>query len=197
VVCMSAKRGPEPRIPDCHPDRKHKAKGFCASCYNATLQPRPGSGDGLVGVPKVARIPDCHPDRKHCAKGLCASCYQMSWMKAHPEADTGNVWLANRPEARKAHNRKGHLWHKHRTLVEQYTEAWHRQEGCCANPRCRAWFPLEMDDYRKGLHVYHDHKTGLFRGLLCPPCNVSLGIALENQERLLGLVEYLAGFTAA
>lgn len=23
-----------PRIPDCHPDRPHRAKGLCASCYN-------------------------------------------------------------------------------------------------------------------------------------------------------------------
>lgn len=138
---------------------------------------------------------ECHPDRKHAAKGLCASCYQMDWQKAHPEADSGNTWLKNRPKLHKEMNRKYHLWHKHRTRVEQYVSAWHRQEGKCANLRCQAWYPLEMDDHRKGLHVDHDHRTGEFRGLLCGPCNVALGISQEDPGRLLGLAEYLASFT--
>lgn len=139
----------------------------------------------------MTRMADCHPARKHHAKGLCASCYQMSWQAAHPEADTGNTWLRNRPEDLKAKNRRYHLWHKHRTRVEQYVEAWHRQEGKCANPRCGNAYPLEMDDHRKGLHVDHDHRTGKFRGLLCPGCNVAVGMIADNPERLLGLVEYL------
>jgi hypothetical protein len=118
----------------------------------------------------------------------------MAWMAEHPDADTGNNWLRNRPEVQKAQNRKYHLWHKHQTRVEQYIEAWHQQEGRCANPRCRAWFPLEMDDHRKGLHVDHDHKTDTFRGLLCPGCNVSVAMVDDNIERLLGLVEYLRSF---
>lgn len=187
MVCMS---GPKPRIPDCHPDRKHGAHGLCVQCYRAQW-----ARENRVPKPRETRMADCHPDRKHMAKGLCASCYQVSWQKAHPEADTGNNWLRNRPEAKKKHLRKGHMWHKHRTRVEQYEEAWYRQGGKCANPRCDVTYPLEMDDYRKGLHVDHDHKTGQFRGLLCPGCNIALGMAGENAERLIGLVEYLKGFS--
>lgn len=181
--------GPKPRIPDCHPDRKHKANGLCGACYVAA---RRAEGKNIyVSPPREVRMADCHPDRKHRAKGLCGSCYQVAWMKAHPEADTGNTWLRNRPENLKAKNRKYHLWHKHRTRVEQYVEAWHEQQGKCANPRCGAYYPLEMDDHRKGLHVDHDHQTGQFRGLLCPGCNVAVGMIADNPERLIGLVEYL------
>src|SRR5271166_3895057 len=107
----------------------------------------------------TARIPDCHPDRKHRAKGLCGSCYSMKWQKEHPEADSGTNWLRNRPEILKEKNRKYHLAHKHRTSVELYTAMWHQQNGKCANQRCQAFYPLVVEDYRKGLHVDHDHAT--------------------------------------
>jgi hypothetical protein len=179
--------GPKARIPDCHPDRKHFGNGLCASCYQMAWR----KAHAEPKLPRQPRMADCHPDRKHRAKGMCESCYQMAWMKAHPEADTGNTWLRNRPELHKQMNRRYHLWHKHRTRVEQYVEAWHRQDGICANPRCDRWYPLELDDHRKGLHVDHDHATGEFRALLCPGCNVAIAMAADNPVRLVGLVEYL------
>lgn len=30
-------RGRKAKVPTCHPDRKHEAKGLCASCYAVTL----------------------------------------------------------------------------------------------------------------------------------------------------------------
>lgn len=41
------------------------------------------------------------------------------------------------------------------------------------------------------LHIDHDHETGLVRGILCSPCNTSLGLLKESKERLLALVSYL------
>lgn len=158
-------------------------------------QRRAEGKDSYTPHPRQERKAECHPDRKHRASGLCASCYAMAWQKAHPEADTGNNWLKARPAIQKTLNRKYHLMHKHGTRIEQYVEAWHRQEGKCANPRCGAAYPLELDDHRKGLHVDHNHATGFFRGLLCPGCNVALGMIGEDVERLLGLVEYLTSFT--
>lgn len=54
-----------------------------------------------------------------------------------------------------------------------------RCAGCAA--------PIDMDDR----HIDHDHETGALRGLLCPPCNLTIGVARENIERLLGLAQYL------
>jgi len=43
----------------------------------------------------------------------------------------------------------------------------------------------------KKIHVDHDHETGKVRGLLCPRCNIAVGI-FENNKNLIGnIVDYL------
>lgn len=42
-----------------------------------------------------------------------------------------------------------------------------------------------------GWHVDHNHATKKVRGLLCKPCNLTLGNCLEDVARLKALVEYL------
>lgn len=37
----------------------------------------------------------------------------------------------------------------------------------------------------------HNHETGAFRGWLCHKCNVILGMAEDNPEILMKLIEYL------
>lgn len=41
------------------------------------------------------------------------------------------------------------------------------------------------------LAIDHCHKTGVIRGLLCSPCNTSIGHAKDNPERLRALADYL------
>jgi len=43
----------------------------------------------------------------------------------------------------------------------------------------------------KALSADHDHVTGEFRGILCSPCNTSLGLLQESPERILGLHLYI------
>lgn len=40
-------------------------------------------------------------------------------------------------------------------------------------------------------HVDHCHKTGRFRGLLCRPCNTSLGHFSDDVEKLQRAIDYL------
>lgn len=44
-------------------------------------------------------------------------------------------------------------------------------------------------------HVDHDHITGDVRGVLCQPCNTSLGLLKDDRDRLHGLILYLDRYT--
>jgi hypothetical protein len=56
------------------------------------------------------------------------------------------------------------------------------QNDCCA--MCKR----HKSNFKKGLHVDHDHKTGAVRELLCMTCNTDLA-SVEN--RLEEMTKYL------
>ncbi len=43
------------------------------------------------------------------------------------------------------------------------------------------------------LEMDHCHTTGKFRGWLCKPCNITLGMINDSPERLRKLIDYLEG----
>lgn len=43
----------------------------------------------------------------------------------------------------------------------------------------------------KCMGVDHDHTSGQVRGLLCSNCNTAIGLVKENEETLLGIIDYL------
>ena len=43
----------------------------------------------------------------------------------------------------------------------------------------------------KSLHIDHDHKTKIVRGLLCHGCNTALGLMKDNINILLEAIKYL------
>jgi hypothetical protein len=74
---------------------------------------------------------------------------------------------------------------------EDYTARLEKQGGLCAI--CRKADPLGNGrSEHMPLVVDHDHATGKVRGLLCHPCNVSLG-AIERPGFLAAATEYLDG----
>lgn len=64
------------------------------------------------------------------------------------------------------------------TTLAQYNIIYAYQDGRCA--MCKR----PSTDFKNGLALDHDHKTGLVRGLLCHMCNRMLG-KFRDQDELL------------
>lgn len=76
-----------------------------------------------------------------------------------------------------------HIYGVDDTVLQTY---WDQQNGKCKNKGCTVTFTTLSDAC-----VDHNHETGAVRGLLCGGCNKALGLARENPDVLLGLIEYL------
>lgn len=70
------------------------------------------------------------------------------------------------------------------TTPEEWAIKFAEQNEACA--ACGSKEPGTI----KGWHTDHDHRTGVFRGILCQPCNIALGW-LEKEERNALLRKYL------
>lgn len=70
-----------------------------------------------------------------------------------------------------------------------YLEIYNRQDSGCGI--CKEKHTIN-DDTDLTLHVDHNHITGRVRGLLCLPCNSSLGMFKESEELITSAVRYLS-----
>lgn len=91
----------------------------------------------------------------------------------------------NRPE-RQAITRARHAARRVGISPETYRMIAEIQKGECAV--CFASHPK--------LFLDHDHETGNVRGLLCPKCNIALGQADDDPDRLRALAEYVESHKA-
>lgn len=68
--------------------------------------------------------------------------------------------------------------------LDDFDRMWDQQGGNCAS----CFVCLEHDD---PFHIDHDHKTGAVRGILCPPCNLTVGHGRESPDLLRKCAAYL------
>ena len=79
------------------------------------------------------------------------------------------------------------LQRKYGLSIGQWQAMLNEQRGRCAS--CR--FVFTNDSKYTKPHVDHCHRTGKVRGLICSPCNLTLGTVGESIDRLQGLIRYL------
>lgn len=139
---------------------------------------------GVVG--KVAAT--CHPERSHLARGLCEVCYRAQWRAANPERERELQRQSNARQYKQdpvKHRRRVQAARYGLTVEEVQAMRW-KQDDCCA-----------VCGDRKPLQVDHCHSTGKVRAMLCNSCNVALGHAKDDPERLRRLIAYLESFSTS
>lgn len=98
----------------------------------------------------------------------------------------------NREEIRKYSKNPGIknsiLKYKFGITLEQYEQMLTEQ-----NKKCKIC--LNAFTETKYIHVDHCHTTGKVRGLLCPQCNMALGLLKDNECSLLRAIKYLKDST--
>ena len=68
--------------------------------------------------------------------------------------------------------------------LEFFNQMFDSQEGKCA-------ICGKSLERIRGVHIDHDHSTGIVRALLCGPCNTGLGMFKDNPQILRQAIEYL------
>lgn len=101
-----------------------------------------------------------------------------------------------RPLAGKTHEQvRFHAWwKKYRLRPEQVRQLWRDQGmGCagCGKPVAEPGTDGRGPDSSLHTHIDHCHTTGKVRGILCSGCNLAIGHAKDNPDRLRKLAEYL------
>lgn len=117
---------------------------------------------------------------KPCSSALSAASEAKHWTT--PE---GRTFARQRNRARK-------LKTFGLTLAD-YQQLLEDQHGVCAicNQPETAAPAMKYDDTTRPLAIDHDHTTGKVRGLLCHRCNVVLGLADDDPDRLETAARYL------
>ena len=166
---------------DCHPDRRHAAKGLCFPCYQQLY-------------PKAERA-DCHPDRVSYIGGKCRTCYDRDLKERNPEYaerqranhaawvdGSGRDWKREYDRAYAAKNRGQKSARDREAALAAFGLTWEDERSECDICGESAYRRLDID---------HDHASGLFRGFLCGRCNKGLGLLGDSAASLRNALEYL------
>lgn len=119
-------------------------------------------------------------------RGYCWPC-EKEYLRARNNGPKNAVRreVSRRSQQR---NRGWRLMKLYGLTVEEYDAMRDRQGNRCAICKTE-----EVGGNANHWHVDHDHATGRVRGLLCQRCNMLLGYAKDDHNRLLAAVEYLTG----
>jgi len=138
---------------------------------------------------KLKICPQCKlaKEKKEFGKDSTTSSGVSSWCKPCKK-----TWRAKKredePDRHKAIDFENDLKKNYGINTHQYNKMFDEQKGCCA---CCG---RSHTDFKRGLHVDHNHTTGQVRGLLCTKCNPGIGYFDESTEKLEMAIAYLNKF---
>lgn len=155
----------------------------------------------------------CHPERKSEGNGLCGPCYRRQYYLSHKEQ------ISRKAKMRYRAGGKGEwetYYTKNRERIVERQRQYREKHKIAINLKQKAnWsrykygISLEtvdqllvgqhnkcagcQEDFTGSLYpcVDHCHISNKVRGMLCDPCNKSIGILKENVETLRRLADYL------
>lgn len=129
---------------------------------------------------------------RRCAASKAIECFRWQPNKANTNRYLTSVCIeCDNSRRRRAHraNPEQSKWttikKKYDLTKEQYETLWAQQEERCAVYGCVS------SNWDRGWIVDHSHNTGKVRGIVCTNCNLLLGHAKDDAERLRAAANYL------
>jgi len=109
--------------------------------------------------------------------------YQARCKKCANEYNNGRYHkqTSEQRKRRKELAHRSHLSRKYNLTTDEFSTMIVKQNNKCKICECDMERP-EVD---------HNHDTGEVRGLLCKPCNLSLGLLKENTQTLNSMISYI------
>jgi len=146
----------------------------------------------VQGLPRFFTGQPCrsgHTVERSTKTGVCIACTKVrneARISADPEAHARRAreWQQANPERNRAQKLRWHRRRKYGVEATDVERLEREQKGVC--PGCTK--PL---DHAGTPHLDHDHATGAVRGLLCGPCNLTLGYAFDDAATMRRLASYL------
>lgn len=138
---------------------------------------------------KLIVCSDCgesKPVRFHKTATKCRDCAKVDW--AANKAKRRAVKRKQNPDTSSEADFRQDLKRNYGITVEQFNVMYDSQRGCCA---CCG---KHESEFKRGLHVDHNHATGQVRALLCTRCNPGLGYFQDSTELLEMAIAYLNKF---
>jgi hypothetical protein len=141
------------------------------------------------------KVDNC--DRKVKARGLCAGCYEKDLRKRNPgyrlrQIENTKRWRQENPKkAKLADQRKRTPEYRKKKNQRQRKRTWERWNFTEEEYKALCASGCSICGSTKRMHIDHDHKTGLYRGMLCGKCNNAIGLFNDNKELLANAIKYL------
>ncbi len=125
------------------------------------------------------------PTLKRGYNSWCKECESKANLKRYIPKEK-NVVFEKDKETIKINAKIRMLKYRYDITYEEYEKMYLTQEKKCLI--CEKEYELGG---RNGLYVDHCHKTNNVRGLLCPGCNVAIGVLREDKKIFENAIRYL------